>query len=232
MDNIEEFRLVVKRKKEKEMKEEFNRIGDNLYYDQIFDEHNDYPIEKRTLIMTKKIFQECYKEWIKAEKVDVGSDTPEVSDTSNLQNRIKIEEAIKWLDSLLDTIGKQEYISLWHYEQALVEIKELLENQSEINNTIHLCDSCQKVYPECDSTAKEVIFGTGVGNDNICACACYEPAVQPEQKKGKWIEYDPGIKITSYKCSECGRVVRDDTGYNVAEDYPFCHCGADMRNEE
>ncbi len=70
------------------MREELNRIGDNLYYDQIFEEYDDYPIVKRTLIMTKKIFQECYKEWIEAGKADVKNDMSEVSDASNLRRRI------------------------------------------------------------------------------------------------------------------------------------------------
>lgn len=57
------------------------------------------------------------------------------------------------------------------------------------------------------------------------------PSAQPERKKGKWIMLDKGLIVTSYKCSECGRTVRDDTGYDVSKDYPFCHCGADMRED-
>jgi hypothetical protein len=55
------------------------------------------------------------------------------------------------------------------------------------------------------------------------------PSAQPEQKKGRWIVIVKGCKLTSYKCSECGRYIADDTGYDVKKDYPFCHCGADMR---
>lgn len=51
-----------------------------------------------------------------------------------------------------------------------------------------------------------------------------------ERPKGAWIETQRGIHVTDYKCSCCGRTVRDDTGYDVASDYPFCHCGADMRD--
>ncbi len=51
---------------------------------------------------------------------------------------------------------------------------------------------------------------------------------EPERKMGKWITVDKGLIVTSYKCSECGRTVRDDTGYDVAKDYPYCHCGAKM----
>lgn len=37
------------------------------------------------------------------------------------------KEAVKWLTNLIADIGKTEYGSLWHYEQALSEIKEMLE---------------------------------------------------------------------------------------------------------
>lgn len=57
------------------------------------------------------------------------------------------------------------------------------------------------------------------------------PTIVPERKKGRWIVKEKGYKLTSYKCSECGRYITDDTGYDVKEDYPFCHCGADMRGE-
>ena len=58
------------------------------------------------------------------------------------------------------------------------------------------------------------------------------PSAQPERKKGKWIMLDKGLIVTAYKCSECGRTVRDVTGYDVSNDYPFCHCGADMMEED
>ena len=58
------------------------------------------------------------------------------------------------------------------------------------------------------------------------------PSVTPKRKIGRWIEEQRGIKVTLYKCSECGRTVMDDTGYDVAKDYPFCHCGAEMNGSE
>ena len=54
------------------------------------------------------------------------------------------------------------------------------------------------------------------------------PTARFERKTGKWITVDKGLIVTSYKCSECGRTVRDDTGYDVCKDYPYCHCGAKM----
>ena len=58
------------------------------------------------------------------------------------------------------------------------------------------------------------------------------PSAQPERIKGHW------IAITSwnntYKCSVCGRLLVNITdGKNkVAKNYPYCHCGADMRGEK
>ena len=57
------------------------------------------------------------------------------------------------------------------------------------------------------------------------------PTIEPKRKKGKWIMKYKGSAVTSYKCSECGRTVKDDTGYDVSKDYPFCHCGADMTED-
>lgn len=50
---------------------------------------------------------------------------------------------------------------------------------------------------------------------------------EPERKKGKWIELPNHM---AYKCSECGRIIQTTDGRrNVSKHYPFCHCGADMR---
>lgn len=52
-----------------------------------------------------------------------------------------------------------------------------------------------------------------------------------ERKKGEWIEILSSNH--TYKCSVCGRFLVNITdGKNkVAKNYPFCHCGADMRNK-
>lgn len=53
-----------------------------------------------------------------------------------------------------------------------------------------------------------------------------------ERPQGNWILVDdvddPLDQLHRYKCSECGRIIRV---YNwpTFSDYPFCHCGADMR---
>ncbi len=42
----------------------------------------------------------------------------------------------------------------------------------EVKNNIHLCLSCLNKYPNCN--AENIIFGTGLGNDNIIACEKYQ----------------------------------------------------------
>ena len=58
------------------------------------------------------------------------------------------------------------------------------------------------------------------------------PPTQPERIKGHWIEI--ALSNHTYKCSVCGRLLVNitDGKNNVAKDYPYCHCGADMRGED
>ena len=81
---------------------------------------------------------------------------------------------------------------------------------------------------------KQCKFCKHCGNEDYCSNCHSDHSLFEyyERPKGKWIETQRGIHVTDYKCSCCGRTVRDDTGYDVASDYPFCNCGADMRGEE
>lgn len=42
-------------------------------------------------------------------------------------------------------------------------------------DTEHLCDTCQFHMPDCDPEDEFIEFGSGVGNDNVIACATYRP---------------------------------------------------------
>jgi len=52
---------------------------------------------------------------------------------------------------------------------------------------------------------------------------------EPERKTGRWLELTNTNH--TYVCSVCGRMLVNITdGKNtVTKNYPFCHCGADMR---
>ena len=58
------------------------------------------------------------------------------------------------------------------------------------------------------------------------------PSAQPERIKGHWIEIT--LSNHTYKCSVCGRLLANitDGKNNVVKNYPYCHCGADMRGEQ
>lgn len=51
------------------------------------------------------------------------------------------------------------------------------------NNSVHLCDSCYNCYPECDAS-DGILFGDGVGGDNICCCNKYVPLAERDTDRG------------------------------------------------
>lgn len=53
-----------------------------------------------------------------------------------------------------------------------------------------------------------------------------------ERPQGEWIKNEgKDIRDNFYTCSKCGRTVNVLCGETLS-DYPFCHCGADMRGAE
>ena len=65
-------------------------------------------------------------------------------------------EAVNWLINITADIGKVEHQDLWHYEQALSEIREMLEDAPQRmrgrwipqgwNDTYCKCSCCDAVY--------------------------------------------------------------------------------------
>ena len=63
-----------------------------------------------------------------------------------------------------------------------------------------------------------------------------------ERPTGEWIKEESKSLEGMYRCSVCGRRVEDLTDdlrihagledSTIADIYPFCHCGADMRGEK
>ena len=73
-------------------------------------------------------------------------------------------------------------------------------------------------------------------NDAIDSIVEGEPTIEPERKKGKWIEYPDCLRYEDaysddqIACSACHHVfsILD----NCTEEFNFCpNCGADMRGE-
>lgn len=100
----------------------------------------------------------------------VGIDTPEGSYTYHYEDNYY---------SLFDC-EELERGKHWdgHTEKDVTRLLSLPSAQP--NNQVNLCDSCTYTYPECPSEKEDVIFGNGIGNDNICACNKYQPTIQPE----------------------------------------------------
>ena len=80
-------------------------------------------------------------------------------------------------------------------------------------NKVNLCDSCSQSYPECPSEFENLIFGDGIGNDNICACSYYSPSTAIMQKGNK-----PSAAImqkwNKVLCQVCQDMENGDTLYS------------------
>ena len=68
-------------------------------------------------------------------------------------------EAVNWLINILEDIGKAEHSDLWHYEQALTEIKDMLKSAQPEQKWI----PCSERLPEHSYTKK---FWIAVRTDN------------------------------------------------------------------
>lgn len=85
-------------------------------------------------------------------------------------------EAVNWIINISADIGKVEHRDLWHYEQALSEIRDMLET---VQPDIIHCKDCKHwregtVFTYCDK-----LYGMGVldamdymtGEDDYCSMA-------------------------------------------------------------
>ena len=59
-----------------------------------------------------------------------------------------------------------------------------------------------------------------------------------EPKTGHWIRNDyqgvQAVGFLTYHCSECGREISSQYHGKISllKEYPYCHCGADMRGDK
>lgn len=111
---------------------------------------------------------------------------------------------------------------------------ELISRQAAVDALNEQIEQCNKALGSFDISLKDE-FAIKVERASLKA---YReqlenlPPVQPERIKGHWIEI--ALRNHTYKCSVCGRLLVNitDGKNNVAKNYPYCHCGADMRGEE
>ena len=138
------------------------------------------------------------------------------------------EEAVNWLINLTADMGKSENRNLWHYEQALSEIKEMLEGK---DTNIPSNDTISR------QAAIDAIESCEPGEERFMITSL--PSAQPEPKRGRWIEKhhaysDEESVIEEWQsccCSECGRYDTRPYMYYFSEPNYCSYCGADMRGE-
>lgn len=60
-----------------------------------------------------------------------------------------------------------------------------------------------------------------------------QPTIEPERKKGRWVRITQGAIPEKYMCPFCHRTIENDGVESLLSmRFPFCHCGADMREGE
>jgi hypothetical protein len=83
---------------------------------------------------------------------------------------------IQSVDFEWDDEHKLNYTNKTHEDFSAVFGKEN-NNQNIDVSKINLCDSCRNCLPVCDSNYDDVVFGNGIGNDNIIECSKYDCAM-------------------------------------------------------
>ena len=89
------------------------------------------------------------------------------------------KEAVIWLTHILADIGKAEHRDLWHYEQALSEIKEMLE----MSHPEPQWRPCSKP-PEEDGVY--IVYAPTYSGGSSSAKECHNGVMFSKYKNGKW----------------------------------------------
>ena len=89
------------------------------------------------------------------------------------------KEAVNWIINIMADIGKAEHRDLWHYEQALSEIKEMLESQPERKKGRWLMNGERygHMYWRCSQCGEEVDY---IGANFCHNCGSYNGGEQDE----------------------------------------------------
>lgn len=103
-------------------------------------------------------------------------------------------EAVNWLINISADIGKAEHSDLWHYEQALTEIKDMLESAQPVATDTNVGSNSE--IP--NSSKGHWIFVHPLQEDDTGAYMC------SECKVGNW-EIDPE---SYFFCPNCGADMR------------------------
>lgn len=95
---------------------------------------------------------------------------------------IEIPENTHWIQWIMEGTKDHHPYMDWKLVEDLTPYTES-DEQSVEKNAVNLCTSCKlfkEHFPECGDV--NILFGDGVGNDNICCCNKYEPYTEPDRK--------------------------------------------------
>jgi predicted HNH restriction endonuclease len=83
-----------------------------------------------------------------------------------------------------------------------------------------------------DCKIEHPVFQDTVGDLMKAVIQAHNNSAVAVRKKGEWLELTNTNH--TYVCSICGRMLVNipDGKNKVTKNYPFCHCGADMRGEQ
>jgi len=84
------------------------------------------------------------------------------------------EKVIKGLYHISNDTRLKGFMTYWgSYYDVATEAIALLKAQEPIEARLNLCESCTKEYAECEADKTDLVYGSGVGNDNIIGCPWY-----------------------------------------------------------
>ena len=131
-------------------------------------------------------------------------------------------EAINWIINISADIGKSEHRDLWHYEQALYEIRDMLEDVPDTNvgDTI----SRQAAIDACLKGKTDGLPATNVACDCCAERIRVLPSASPEQTH-MVINKSKGGTTMWYQCAKCGEPS------DLKDKYCRC-CGRRFSNED
>ena len=138
------------------------------------------------------------------------------------------DKAIQLLERLQDPEPYEPMLTKDAYDAIQMAIDAL----SADGDTISRKAAIERATKEHDFFRGAVTVSDKARRDELLNVMCWLgelPSVQPERIRGHWVEI--ALSDHTYKCSVCGRLLVNitDGKNNVAKNYPYCHCGADMR---
>ena len=80
------------------------------------------------------------------------------------------------------------------YEEVIALVKALNTTEAELN----LCGSCMYEFGGCGATGEDIVFGCGVGNDNVIGCARYANRWKNQDKDAAIIRKCRDGKVLKY----------------------------------